>query len=173
MNKAEKKERKKILILFSLIVALLLIILFSAIFYIRASRPMRQAKEEAIQLAKEHVDIQRVDQFYWFTREETYFSLVGETEAGKNVVVIIPKTGEKLLVFDEPCQGMDEEQIRFFNNLVDDLAEAGQTLIYVGHFESQLPKKLSHKLELHEGKVKSNEELKMFTQNSKIDCFQA
>ena len=101
MNKAEKKERKKILILFSLIVALLLIILFSAIFYIRASRPMRQAKEEAIQLAKEHVDIQRVDQFYWFTREETYFSLVGETEAGKNVVVIIPKTGEKLLVFDE------------------------------------------------------------------------
>ena len=111
MNKAEKKERKKILILFSLIVALLVIILFSAIFYIRASRPMRQAKEEAIQLAKEHVDIQRVDQFYWFTREETYFSLVGETEAGKNVVVIIPKTGEKLLVFDEK-DGLTQEQTR-------------------------------------------------------------
>ena len=111
MNKAEKKERKKILILFSLIVALLLIILFSAIFYIRASRPMRQAKEEAIQLAKEHVDIQRVDQFYWFTREETYFSLVGETEAGKNVVVIIPKTGDKLLVFDEK-DGLTQEQTR-------------------------------------------------------------
>ena len=111
MNKLEKKERKKILILFSLIVALLLIILFSAIFYIRASRPMRQAKEEAIQLAKEHVDIQRVDQFYWFTREETYFSLVGETEAGKNVVVIIPKTGEKLLVFDEK-DGLTQEQTR-------------------------------------------------------------
>ncbi len=111
MNKAEKKERKKILILFSLIVALLLIILFSAIFYIRASRPMRQAKEEAIQLAKEHVDIQRVDQFYWFTREETYFGLVGETEAGKNVVVIIPKTGEKLLVFDEK-DGLTQEQTR-------------------------------------------------------------
>ena len=111
MNKAEKKERKKILILFSLIVALLSIILFSAIFYIRASRPMRQAKEEAIQLAKEHVDIQRVDQFYWFTREETYFSLVGETEAGKNVVVIIPKTGEKLLIFDEK-DGLTQEQTR-------------------------------------------------------------
>ena len=111
MNKAEKKERKKILILFSLIVALLSIILFSAIFYIRASRPMRQAKEEAIQLAKEHVDIQRVDQFYWFTREETYFSLVGETESGKNVVVIIPKTGEKLLVFDEK-DGLTQEQTR-------------------------------------------------------------
>ena len=111
MNKAEKKERKKILILFSLIVALLLIILFSAIFYIRASRPMRQAKEDSIQLAKEHVDIQRVDQFYWITREETYYSLVGETEAGKNVVVIIPKTGEKLLVFDEK-DGLTQEQTR-------------------------------------------------------------
>lgn len=111
MNKAEKKERKKIVILFSCIVALLLLILFSAIFYIRASRPIRQAKEEAIQLAKEHVPLKRVDQFYWFTREATYFSLIGETEAGENVVVIIPKTGDKMLIFDEK-DGLTETQAR-------------------------------------------------------------
>ena len=135
MNKAEKRERKKILILFSLIVALLLIILFSAIFYIRASRPMRQAKEEAIQLAKEHVDIQRVDQFYWFTREETYFSLVGETEAGKNVVVIIPKTGEKLLVFDEK-DGLTQQQTRA---VVQELApEERKKKITLGMFNDQV-----------------------------------
>ncbi len=112
-----------------------------------------------------------------------YFDLVqvrkqklNSLSVGKQRLILLARTlvkKPKLLVFDEPCQGMDEDQIVFFNQLVDDLAEAGQTFIYVGHFESQLPKKLSHKLELHDGKVKSNEELKMFIQNSKIDCFQA
>lgn len=111
MNKTEKKEHRKIVILFSSIVVLLLIILFSAIFYIRASRPIRQAKEEAMQLAKEHISLKRVDQFYWFTREATYFSLVGETENGKNVVVVIPKTGDQMLIFDEK-DGLTEEQAR-------------------------------------------------------------
>lgn len=111
MNKAEETERKKVVFLFSSIVVLLVIILFSSIFYIRASRPIRQAKAEAVEIAKEYVDLKRVNRFYWFTRESTYFSLVGETEAGKNVVVIIPKTGDKMLIFDEK-DGLTEEEVR-------------------------------------------------------------
>lgn len=111
MSKAEEKEQKRVVFLFSSIVVLLVIILFSAIFYIRASRPIRQAKAEAVQLAREYVDLKRVDRFYWFTREATYFSLTGETESGENIVVIIPKTGDKMLVFDEQ-DGLTEEQAR-------------------------------------------------------------
>ncbi|MHC5268061.1 cell wall elongation regulator TseB-like domain-containing protein [Enterococcus sp. LJL98] len=111
MNKVEENERKKVLLLFSSIVILLVMILFSAIFYIRASRPMRQAKAEAVAIAQEYVDFKRVDQFYWFTREATYFSLVGEQENGERVVVVIPKKGDQLLIFDEK-DGLTEAQAR-------------------------------------------------------------
>jgi len=49
---------------------------------------------------------------------------------------------------------MDNEQTKYFNQVIDDLVSQGQSLIYVGHFESQLPKKLSHKLVLENGTIK-------------------
>ena len=47
--------------------------------------------------------------------------------------------------------------IQYFNQVIDDLASQGQSLIYVGHFESQLPKKLSHKLVLENGTTRIKE----------------
>ena len=46
------------------------------------------------------------------------------------------------------------------NRVVDDLRNSGHTLIYVGHFESQLPESLSHKLILGKGEIK-NEKISM------------
>ncbi len=63
----------------------------------------------------------------------------------------------ELLVLDEPCQGLDVQQTKYFNRVVDDLCKRGQTLIYVGHFESQLPKCISHKLILENGEIKTME----------------
>ncbi len=39
------------------------------------------------------------------------------------------------------AQGLDVQQTKYFNRVVDDLCKSGHTLIYVGHFESQLPRK--------------------------------
>ena len=61
----------------------------------------------------------------------------------------------KLLILDEPCQGLDAEQSQYFNEVIDDLCNFGQTLIYVGHFESQLPRCIEKKLILEKGKIKS------------------
>lgn len=45
-----------------------------------------------------------------------------------------------LLILDEPCQGLDEQQVNEFVGLIDDLCEqSGKTLIYVSHYENEIP----------------------------------
>ncbi|TXH20378.1 MAG: ATP-binding cassette domain-containing protein [Chitinophagaceae bacterium] len=58
-----------------------------------------------------------------------------------------------LLILDEPCQGLDNYQTQYFNNLVDEISKNGVTIIYVGHFETQLPQCITHSLVLQEGKT--------------------
>ena len=78
---------------------------------------------------------------------------------GKQRLVLLARTIIKnpaLLILDEPCQGLDRQQTIHFNQLVDELCSNGMTLIYVGHFESQLPTNLTHRLVLHQGEIIEN-----------------
>ena len=111
MDKAQNKERKKVIVLFTTIVILLLIILFASIFYIRSSRPMRQAKNEANNYAQKYAGIETVDDFYWFTRGKTSFTVLGTNKAGQDLVVIIPKSGDNVSVFRQ-SEGLTEEEVR-------------------------------------------------------------
>lgn len=77
---------------------------------------------------------------------------------GKQRLALLARTivkNPELLILDEPCQGLDVQQTKYFNRVVDDLCNSGHTLIYVGHFESQLPESLSHKLILEKGEIKN------------------
>lgn len=77
---------------------------------------------------------------------------------GKQRLALLARTivkNPELLILDEPCQGLDVQQTKYFNRVVDDLCKSGHTLIYVGHFESQLPETLSHKLILEKGEIKN------------------
>lgn len=58
-----------------------------------------------------------------------------------------------LLVLDEPCQGLDSQQAKYFNDVVDELCQHGKTLIYVGHYESQLPSCIEKRIVLEKGEV--------------------
>lgn len=58
-----------------------------------------------------------------------------------------------LLVLDEPCQGLDAQQAKYFNDVVDELCQHGKTLIYVGHYESQLPSCIEKRIILEKGEV--------------------
>lgn len=58
-----------------------------------------------------------------------------------------------LLVLDEPCQGLDDEQKEQFIQLVDDLCEQlNTTLIYVSHYAEEIPNCVKKVLLLNEGK---------------------
>src|SRR5690606_3143616 len=81
---------------------------------------------------------------------------------GKQRLAMLARTIIKnppLLVLDEPCQGLDTDQAQYFNDVVDELAHFGKTLIYVGHYESQLPTCIEHRIVLENGEVKAIEHI--------------
>lgn len=57
-----------------------------------------------------------------------------------------------LLIFDEPCQGLDEFQTEAFVKLVDDICEKTNTsVVYISHYSNEIPNCVTHVLELDQG----------------------
>jgi uncharacterized protein YpmB len=107
----EIQEKRKVTILLSLVAGLLVVIVGMVIFYLRANQPMAQAKKEAIAIAEKQANLQNADHFYWFTRKKTYFTVTGKNNQGSEIVVIIPRSGEKVTVLEQK-DGLSEAQAR-------------------------------------------------------------
>ena len=59
-----------------------------------------------------------------------------------------------LLIFDEPCQGMDEHQQLNFKQIVNTICEISDvTLIYVTHYQHEIPDSVTKVLRLDKGMV--------------------
>jgi molybdate transport system ATP-binding protein len=59
-----------------------------------------------------------------------------------------------LLILDEPCQGLDEEQTQYFIGTINELCAASErTLIYVSHYDQEIPSCIDKKLELNKGEA--------------------
>lgn len=57
-----------------------------------------------------------------------------------------------LLIFDEPCQGLDEQQQRYFKYLLETICSiSNTTLIYVTHYQHEIPNVVTQVLRLEEG----------------------
>lgn len=106
---------------------------------------------------------QKIDQLLaFFELTDVKDRLITTLPLGKQRLVLLARTIIKnppLLILDEPCQGLDHTQTAFFNAVVDELCGFGKTLIYVGHYETQLPNCLEKKMVLEKGKVKIIEEM--------------
>ena len=59
-----------------------------------------------------------------------------------------------LLIFDEPCQGLDAHQQQHFKNIIDTICELSNvTLIYVTHYQHEIPESVTKVLKLDKGKT--------------------
>ena len=59
-----------------------------------------------------------------------------------------------LLILDEPTQGLDHSQQQFFTMLVDEICHrTNVTLIYVSHYEHHIPKAVTRRIQLEQGKI--------------------
>lgn len=97
--------------------------------------------------------------------------LLSTLPLGKQRLVLLARTiikNPELLILDEPCQGLDLQQTQHFNQLVDALCSNGMTLIYVGHFESQLPACIEKRILLEKGEVKVVENLHTKTRHYEV-----
>jgi len=103
---------------------------------------------------QEKKQIEELMEFFDLTEHKN--QLLHTLPLGKQRLALLARTIIKnppLLVLDEPCQGLDKQQTQYFNDVVDELAQYGKTLIYVGHYESQLPKCIDHRIVLEKGTV--------------------
>lgn len=104
---------------------------------------------------------QKLDQvLHFFDLKDVKHKTLGSLPLGQQRLALLARTIVKhpeLLILDEPCQGLDKEQSQYFNDVIDDLSNNGQTLIYVGHFQSQLPTCIDNKMVLEKGEIKSVE----------------
>lgn len=117
--------------LLGIVTFLLIIIVAATMIFIRSNRPMHQAKKEAVQMAEKYADLKTVDQFYWFNREKTYFTVTGENNTGESIIVIVPKSGEKIRVLNQK-DGLTEQQVekRFESDYPDLVFEKANLGIY-------------------------------------------
>jgi molybdate transport system ATP-binding protein len=61
-----------------------------------------------------------------------------------------------LLIFDEPCQGLDDQQQQHFKAVVDAICSISNvTLIYVTHYQHEIPDSVDKVLRLDKGEVVS------------------
>ncbi|MDO8994907.1 ATP-binding cassette domain-containing protein [Daejeonella sp.] len=59
-----------------------------------------------------------------------------------------------LLILDEPCLGLDFEQQDQFKNLIDEICSISNlSLIYVSHYQNEMPECITHSLKLEQGRV--------------------
>lgn len=107
-------------------------------------RQLRYTQKQQLEELLQFLDLQDVKN-----------DLLSTQPLGKQRLALLGRTiikNPQLLVLDEPCQGLDQQQTQYFNNLVDEISKNGVTIIYVGHFETQLPSSITHKLILKNGK---------------------
>ena len=58
-----------------------------------------------------------------------------------------------LLILDEPCQGLDDEHVQFFKSVIEQLcASTDRTLIYVSHYDGEIPNVVTKVLRMNLGK---------------------
>jgi molybdate transport system ATP-binding protein len=59
-----------------------------------------------------------------------------------------------LLILDEPCQGLDKEIASRFIGLINAICvQMKKTLVYVSHYEEEIPPCVTHTLKLEQGKI--------------------
>lgn len=84
-------------------------------------------------------------------------SLFKHISAGKQRLLLLARALVKnppLLILDEPCQGLDHQQRNQFLSVIEELCHTDEkTLIYVSHYDKEIPTCVTKVLKLEEGKI--------------------
>lgn len=111
MHYEDAREKRINQILMIGIYFMLAVILFTSIFYLKATKSYRHARSEAIQIATKYGNLDQVDHFYWFNHNNTYFSVSGKDIEGDEKYVIIAQKGGEVQVVNQK-DGYNEDEIR-------------------------------------------------------------
>lgn len=97
-----------------------------------------------------------------FNLEPVKQKLLSALSSGEQREVLLARALVKnppLLILDEPCQGLDPEQIIQFKQMINDIcAQFKTTLLYVSHYKEDIPECIAHFLQMENGEavIKNN-----------------
>jgi molybdate transport system ATP-binding protein len=99
-----------------------------------------------------------VDQWMQLLKIERFAKKVfKQLSNGEQRLVLLARALVKnppLLILDEPCQGLDKELAAGFIGLINDICvNMNKTLIYVTHYEEEIPTCVTNRLKLEQGKI--------------------
>lgn len=87
-------------------------------------------------------------------------TLFVDASLGEQRVILLLRALVKapaLLILDEPCQGMDAEQIEYFKSLLNHICTSRHiTMVYVSHHKDEIPDCVQKVLVLEKGRVIEN-----------------
>lgn len=92
-----------------------------------------------------------------FNLEPVKHKLLSALSSGEQRQVLLARALIKnppLFILDEPCQGLDPEQIMRFKQMINDIcAQFQTTLLYVSHFKEDIPECITHFLRIENGEA--------------------
>lgn len=109
----------------------------------------KQINTDQKAIVNQWMDILNIGQF-----EKVLFTQLSN---GEQRLVLLARALVKnppLLILDEPCQGLDAESSKAFISLINTICTSmNKTMVYVTHYEAELPSCITHKLKLVNGKI--------------------
>ncbi len=83
--------------------------------------------------------------------------MMGSLATGEQRLVLLSRALVKnpaMLILDEPCQGLDDDQKANYLALLENICQHGEkTLIYVSHYATDIPACVNQLLRLENGHV--------------------
>jgi molybdate transport system ATP-binding protein len=108
----------------------------------------RQIDEEQSLLVSQWMQLLKVEHL-----QRKFLSQMSNSEQRLVLLARALVKNPPMLVLDEPCQGLDDEQTALFKAIVDEICITGnKTLIYVSHYVQEIPSCVTKFIRLENGK---------------------
>ncbi|GEP90472.1 molybdate transport system ATP-binding protein [Chitinophaga terrae (ex Kim and Jung 2007)] len=109
-------------------------------------KPVKPEQEEK---ARKWMEVLGINQ-----HEKTPFKQVPESAQRLTLLARALVKNPPLLIFDEPCQGLDDQQKQHFKHVIEQLSEhLNIALIFVTHYEDELPSCVDKFIRLNKGEM--------------------
>lgn len=97
-------------VIMSIVVIVIVIFCLLSAFLFHASAPIRKERKETIALAEKYADLKKAEDFYWYDRDKTYYTIMGVNADHQDVIVTVPKDGDTIKVLNQK-DGVTEQDV--------------------------------------------------------------